>query len=107
MRNVMKRMFCFQFSFFKVIPFFLRFPFPFITQPVTNLTTCFSLSLCVFQTLTYLKLGMHILSAIMIGLFFGDSGINATKQISNVGMIMIHCVYLWYTTIMPGILRCK
>ncbi|KAH8378019.1 hypothetical protein KR093_008498, partial [Drosophila rubida] len=56
-------------------------------------------------TLTYLKLGMHIVSAIMIGLFFGDSGINATKQISNVGMIMIHCVYLWYTTIMPGILR--
>ncbi|KAM8718010.1 hypothetical protein ACLKA7_004679 [Drosophila subpalustris] len=56
-------------------------------------------------TLTYLKLGMHVLSAIMIGLFFGDSGINATKQISNVGMIMIHCVYLWYTTIMPGILR--
>ncbi|EDW12807.1 ATP-binding cassette sub-family G member 1 isoform X1 [Drosophila mojavensis] len=56
-------------------------------------------------TLTYLKLGMHILSAVMIGLFFGDSGINATKQISNVGMIMIHCVYLWYTTIMPGILR--
>ncbi|KAH8403022.1 hypothetical protein KR222_003164, partial [Zaprionus bogoriensis] len=56
-------------------------------------------------TLTYLKLGMHVLSAIMIGLFFGDSGVNATKQISNVGMIMIHCVYLWYTTIMPGILR--
>ncbi|EDW03303.1 ATP-binding cassette sub-family G member 1 [Drosophila grimshawi] len=56
-------------------------------------------------TLTYLKLGLHILSAIMIGLIFGDSGINATKQISNVGMIMIHCTYLWYTTIMPGILR--
>ncbi|XP_030561814.1 ATP-binding cassette sub-family G member 1 isoform X1 [Drosophila novamexicana] len=56
-------------------------------------------------TLTYLKLGMHILSAVMIGLFFGDSGMNATKQISNVGMIMIHCTYLWYTTIMPGILR--
>ncbi|EDW77576.1 uncharacterized protein Dwil_GK24575 [Drosophila willistoni] len=56
-------------------------------------------------TLTYLKLGIHIICAILIGLFFGDSGSNATKQISNVGMIMIHCVYLWYTTIMPGILR--
>ncbi|XP_016954942.1 ATP-binding cassette sub-family G member 1 [Drosophila biarmipes] len=56
-------------------------------------------------TLTYLKLGIHILCSILIGLFFGDSGSNATKQISNVGMIMIHCVYLWYTTIMPGILR--
>lgn len=65
------------------------------------------LSLSSFQTLTYLKLAMHIVSAIMIGLFFGDSGVNATKQISNVGMIMIHCVYLWYTTIMPGILRCE
>ncbi|BFF94823.1 ATP-binding cassette sub-family G member 1 [Drosophila madeirensis] len=56
-------------------------------------------------TLTYLKLGVHIICAVLIGLFFGDSGSNATKQISNVGMIMIHCVYLWYTTIMPGILR--
>ncbi|EDV57509.1 ATP-binding cassette sub-family G member 1 [Drosophila erecta] len=56
-------------------------------------------------TLTYLKLGIHVLCSILIGLFFGDSGSNATKQISNVGMIMIHCVYLWYTTIMPGILR--
>ncbi|XP_030382849.1 ATP-binding cassette sub-family G member 1 [Scaptodrosophila lebanonensis] len=56
-------------------------------------------------TVTYLKLFTHILSAVMIGLFFGDSGINATKQISNVGMIMVHCVYLWYTTIMPAILR--
>ncbi|XP_070132821.1 ATP-binding cassette sub-family G member 1 isoform X4 [Drosophila bipectinata] len=56
-------------------------------------------------TLTYLKLGIHITCAILIGLFFGDSGSNASKQISNVGMIMIHCVYLWYTTIMPGILR--
>ncbi|KAH8267433.1 hypothetical protein KR018_001930, partial [Drosophila ironensis] len=56
-------------------------------------------------TLTYLKLGIHVICAILIGSFFGDSGSNATKQISNVGMIMIHCVYLWYTTIMPGILR--
>lgn len=80
-------------------------PFPFYDSLYTKFTS--SLPLSSFQTLTYLKLAMHIVSAIMIGLFFGDSGVNATKQISNVGMIMIHCVYLWYTTIMPGILRCE
>ncbi|XP_016991260.1 ATP-binding cassette sub-family G member 1 [Drosophila rhopaloa] len=56
-------------------------------------------------TVTYLKLAIHVICSVLIGLFFGDSGSNATKQISNVGMIMIHCVYLWYTTIMPAILR--
>lgn len=78
------------------------FPSLFMTRCILN-----EPPLSPFQTLTYLKLAMHIVSAIMIGLFFGDSGVNATKQISNVGMIMIHCVYLWYTTIMPGILRCE
>lgn len=56
-------------------------------------------------TVTYLKLIVHILCAILIGTIFGDSGSNATKQVSNLGAFIIHCVYLWYTTMMPGVLR--
>jgi len=56
-------------------------------------------------TVTYLKLIVHIACALMIGLLYGDSGSNATKQVANLGSFIIHCVYLWYTTMMPGVLR--
>ncbi|XP_075152182.1 ATP-binding cassette sub-family G member 1 [Haematobia irritans] len=54
---------------------------------------------------THIKLLMHILCAILIGLLFGDSGSNADKQLSNFGSFLVHSLYLWYTTIMPGVLR--
>lgn len=50
---------------------------------------------------------MHIFCALTIGIIFGDSGSNAKKVISNVGLFLVAVVYLWYTTIMPGVLRCK
>uniref|UniRef100_A0A182XDB9 ABC transporter domain-containing protein n=2 Tax=gambiae species complex TaxID=44542 RepID=A0A182XDB9_ANOQN len=56
-------------------------------------------------TVTHLKLFVHIVCAIVIGLLFGDSGINATKSISNVASFMVHILYLWYTTVMPGVLK--
>ncbi|XP_067624910.1 ATP-binding cassette sub-family G member 1 [Eurosta solidaginis] len=56
-------------------------------------------------TVTYLKLAVHVVCAVLIGALFGDSGSNATKQIANLGSFTIHCVYLWYTTMMPGLLR--
>ncbi|XP_061388837.1 ATP-binding cassette sub-family G member 1-like [Musca vetustissima] len=56
-------------------------------------------------SLTHIKLLMHILCAIMIGLLFGDSGSNADKQLSNFGSYLVHTLYLWYTTIMPSVLR--
>ncbi|XP_013112641.1 ATP-binding cassette sub-family G member 1 [Stomoxys calcitrans] len=56
-------------------------------------------------SLTHIKLLMHILCAILIGLLFGDSGSNADKQLSNFGSFLVHSLYLWYTTIMPGVLR--
>lgn len=59
------------------------------------------------QTVTHLKLFVHIVCAIVIGLLFGDSGINATKSISNVASFMVHILYLWYTTVMPGVLKCR
>lgn len=46
-------------------------------------------------TVTHLKLFLHILVAIVIGLYFGDSGVNASKSISNIGFLLINVVYLW------------
>lgn len=43
----------------------------------------------------------------MVGLIFGDTGINAQKVISNVGCLLIGILYIWYTTMMPGVLRCS
>ncbi|CRK94326.1 CLUMA_CG007841, isoform A [Clunio marinus] len=56
-------------------------------------------------TVTNLKFLLHILCGILIGLLFGDSGVNADKSISNVGFLLINGVYLWYTTMMPSVLR--
>ncbi|XP_058056884.1 ATP-binding cassette sub-family G member 1 [Anopheles bellator] len=56
-------------------------------------------------TVTHLKLFVHIVCAVVIGLLFGDSGMNATKSISNVASFMVHILYLWYTTLMPGVLK--
>lgn len=46
-------------------------------------------------TVTHLKLFLHILCAVVIGLYFGDAGVNAKKSISNVGFLIINAVYLW------------
>lgn len=46
-------------------------------------------------TVTHLKLFLHIFSAIVIGLYFGDAGVNGSKSISNVGFLIINAVYLW------------
>lgn len=46
-------------------------------------------------TVTHLKLFLHILCAVVIGLYFGDAGVNASKSISNVGFLIINAVYLW------------
>lgn len=74
-------------------------------------------------TVTHLKLFLHVVCAILIGFYFGDSGVNAHKSISNIGFLLINVVYLWwektnlfwmlcsnaivfrYTTMMPGVLR--
>lgn len=46
-------------------------------------------------TVTHLKLLLHILCGVLIGLFFGDSGVNAHKSISNIGFFLANIVYLW------------
>ncbi|XP_055541549.1 ATP-binding cassette sub-family G member 1 [Wyeomyia smithii] len=56
-------------------------------------------------TVTHLKLFFHVVCAIVVGLLFGDSGINGTKSVSNVASFLVHILYLWYTTLMPGVLK--
>ncbi|KAL7042531.1 hypothetical protein ACKWTF_001178 [Chironomus riparius] len=56
-------------------------------------------------TVTHLKLLLHFISAVIIGLYFGDAGVNANKSISNIGFLIINAVYLWYTSMMPAVLR--
>lgn len=46
-------------------------------------------------TVTHLKLFLHFICAIIIGLYFGDSGVNAAKSISNIGFLLVNIVYLW------------
>lgn len=46
-------------------------------------------------TVTHLKFLLHLLCAILVGLYFGDSGTNATKSISNIGSFLVNIVYLW------------
>jgi ATP-binding cassette, subfamily G (WHITE), member 1 len=46
-------------------------------------------------TVTHLKLLLHVICAIVIGLYFGDAGVNASKSISNVGCLIMSAVYLW------------
>lgn len=60
-----------------------------------------------FQTVTHLKLALHILVGIFIGLFFFDIGNDASKIIENFGFLLVTSVYLSYTSMMPAVLKCK
>lgn len=57
--------------------------------------------------MSHLKLMMTIATAILVGLMYGDSGINAKKSVSNIGLQLIGLAYLWYTTLMPSVLKCE
>lgn len=41
-----------------------------------------------------------------MGFMFGDSGSNANKSVQNIGFLMVGIAYLWYTTVMPSVLKC-
>ncbi|XP_065090174.1 ATP-binding cassette sub-family G member 1 [Ochlerotatus camptorhynchus] len=56
-------------------------------------------------TVTHLKLFFHVVCAVVVGLMFGDSGVNGTKSVSNIASFLVHILYLWYTTLMPGVLK--
>lgn len=56
-------------------------------------------------TVTHLKLVLHIMVGIFLGLIFGDAGNNGSRVISNVGFFLVNIVYLVYTSMMPAVLK--
>jgi len=54
-----------------------------------------------------MRLALHILVAIIFGAYFADVGWDGSKVVSNFGFLMANIIYLAYTSMMPGILRCK
>lgn len=58
-------------------------------------------------TVTHLKLLCHIVIGVLLGLFYGNSGSDASKSFNNVGLLLIGVIYLWYTAMMPSVLKCE
>ncbi|XP_061704120.1 ATP-binding cassette sub-family G member 1 isoform X1 [Cydia pomonella] len=56
-------------------------------------------------TVTHLKVLLHIVVGVLLGLLFDGSGNDGAKTFSNLGYLMISIVYLMYTSLMPGILK--
>lgn len=56
-------------------------------------------------TVTHLKLVLHLLVGILLGLLYTDSGKNGSKSVNNVGYLMVSSVYLCYTSAMPAVLK--
>ncbi|XP_050299547.1 ATP-binding cassette sub-family G member 1 [Anthonomus grandis grandis] len=56
-------------------------------------------------TVVKLKLMIHLLVGIFLGITFQRSGYEASKTIQNVSFLIISCVYITYTAIMPAALR--
>lgn len=58
-------------------------------------------------TVSHLMLSCHVFIGVILGLFYGNSGINAMKTFNNVGLLLIGVIYLWYTAMMPSVLKCE
>ncbi|XP_017885032.1 ATP-binding cassette sub-family G member 1 [Ceratina calcarata] len=56
-------------------------------------------------TTTHLKMFLHLLVGILLGLLFSEAGRDGDKTISNVAYFLFSCVYLCYTSMMPAVLK--
>ncbi|XP_003427452.1 ATP-binding cassette sub-family G member 1 [Nasonia vitripennis] len=56
-------------------------------------------------TVTHLKLALHILVGVLLGLLYVDAGANGHKTISNVCFMLVNSVYICYTSLMPAVLK--
>ncbi|XP_066247264.1 ATP-binding cassette subfamily G member 4 [Euwallacea similis] len=56
-------------------------------------------------TVTKLKLIVHLLVGIFLGLTFQNSGSDASKAINNCSFLNVSIIYLCYTSLMPAALR--
>ncbi|XP_063985071.1 ATP-binding cassette sub-family G member 4-like [Diachasmimorpha longicaudata] len=81
-----------------------------VTPPSEYLRFTVLLRRCVIQlyrdwTVTHLKIILHFLVGILLGLFYADAGNNGSKTINNFGFLMVTVVYLNYTSMMPAVLK--
>ncbi|XP_043255869.1 ATP-binding cassette sub-family G member 4-like [Colletes gigas] len=56
-------------------------------------------------TVTHLKLLLHLVVGILLGVLYTDAGKDGGKTISNVGFFVVTSVYLCYTSMMPAVLK--
>lgn len=52
----------------------------------------------------YLKLGLHFLMGVLLGLLYYGAGQDGSRSINNVGMVQVVVIYLCYTSMMPAVL---
>lgn len=57
--------------------------------------------------MTYLKLALHVLVGVVLGLLYQGSGQDGGRSIQNMGFFLVTLVYLAYTSMMPAVLRCE
>ncbi|XP_011312172.1 ATP-binding cassette sub-family G member 1 [Fopius arisanus] len=81
-----------------------------VTPPTEFLRFFVLFRRCVIQlyrdwTVTHLKLILHFLVGILLGLFYADAGANGSKTINNCGFLLVTVIYLCYTSMMPAVLR--
>ncbi|XP_018563833.1 ATP-binding cassette sub-family G member 1 [Anoplophora glabripennis] len=82
-----------------------------IYEPPSELTRFWILlsrcrvQLCRDWTISQLKLLLHILVGIFLGITFQNSGKDADKVHSNLGFMLCCVVYLCYTSLMPAVLK--
>ncbi|XP_045447743.1 dnaJ homolog subfamily C member 10-like [Melitaea cinxia] len=65
---------------------------------------------CIIQlyrdwTVTHLKILMHIVLGVLMGLFYQYTGNDASKTFNNLGFLIVSAAYLCYTSMMPGVLK--
>lgn len=56
-------------------------------------------------TVTHLKLILHFLVGVLLGLNYMGSGMDGSKTLNNVGFVFCTIIYLSYTSMMPAVLK--
>lgn len=57
------------------------------------------------RTTIHVQVIFHFLVAVLLGLLFEHAGDDGSKSISNIGYLMISSLYLYYTSMMPAVLK--
>ncbi|XP_075974239.1 ATP-binding cassette sub-family G member 4-like [Anticarsia gemmatalis] len=56
-------------------------------------------------TVSHLKVFMHIMIGVLLGLLYERCGSDASKTFSNLSFLLVSTVYLSYTSLMPAVLK--